>query len=93
VWHFPLRREEESFGRFRFYRAPDFPPHLVFHDHGTGGATVSPVRPTGHSTREFTMRKLILVVAALGLTVCGCRLFRDDRPSKSGYSAPSIVER
>ena len=36
------------------------------------------------------MRKIILALAAVTLFVCGCRLFRDDRPSRSHYepSAP-----
>jgi hypothetical protein len=36
------------------------------------------------------MRKLVLALAAVTLSTAGCRLFRDDRPSRSHYeSAPA----
>ena len=36
------------------------------------------------------MRKLVLALAAFSLLACGCRLFRDDHPSRSSYSPEPI---
>ncbi len=39
------------------------------------------------------MRKLLLTLAAVSVSMCGCRLFRDDdRSSRRYYGPPVVIE-